>query len=145
MKYDFELSLDEHTSLGKIVKQIKPHSNVLEFGPGNGRMTRYLIDELHCEVSIVEFDKELFDFVMTFAKDGVYGNIEDYHWVEKFKGQKYDAVVFADVLEHLTNPEEVLKQVVPFLKEDGQVLITFPNLAHNSVLIDLFNNQLNWN
>ncbi|WP_244470079.1 class I SAM-dependent methyltransferase, partial [Enterococcus cecorum] len=97
---------------------------------------------LHCEVSIVEFDKELFDFVMTFAKDGVYGNIEDYHWVEKFKGQKYDAVVFADVLEHLTNPEEVLKQVVPFLKEDGQVLITFPNLAHNSVLIDLFNNQL---
>ncbi|WP_208920874.1 class I SAM-dependent methyltransferase, partial [Enterococcus cecorum] len=97
------------TSLGKIVKQIKPHSNVLEFGPGNGRMTRYLIDVLHCEVSIVEFDKELFDFVMTFAKDGVYGNIEDYHWVEKFKGQKYDAVVFADVLEHLTNPEEVLK------------------------------------
>src|SRR5699024_6652166 len=77
--------------------------------------------------------------------DGVYGNIEDYHWVEKFKGQKYDAVVFADVLEHLTNPEEVLKQVVPFLKEDGQILITFPNLAHNSVLIDLFNNQLNWN
>ena len=145
MKYDFELSLDEHTSLGKIVKQIKPNSNVLEFGPGNGRMTRYLIDELHCEVSIVEFDKELFDFVMTFAKDGVYGNIEDYHWVEKFKGQKYDAVVFADVLEHLTNPEEVLKQVVPFLKEDGQILITFPNLAHNSVLIDLFNNQLNWN
>lgn len=145
MKYDFELSLDEHTSLGKIVKQIKPNSHVLEFGPGNGRMTRYLIDSLGCQVSIVEFDKELFDFVMQFAKDGVYGNIEDYHWVEKFKNQKYDAIVFADVLEHLTNPEEVLRQVIPFLSENGQILVTFPNIAHNSVLIDLFNNHLNWN
>ncbi|EOT42440.1 glycosyltransferase [Enterococcus columbae] len=145
MKYDFELSLDEHTSIGKIVKQIKPNSQVLEFGPGNGRMTQYLINEKQCEVSIVEFDKELFDYVMQFAKDGVYGNIEDYHWVERFKGQLYDAIVFADVLEHLTNPEQVLKAVVPFLKPNGQVLITFPNIAHNSVLIDLFNNRLNWN
>lgn len=145
MKYDFELSLDEHTSIGKIVKQIQPNSQVLEFGPGNGRMTQYLINEKNCEVSIVEFDKELFDYVMQFAKDGVYGNIEDYHWVEQFKGQQYDAIVFADVLEHLTNPEAVLKAVVPFLKPNGQVLITFPNIAHNSVLIDLFNNKLDWN
>ena len=31
------------------------------------------------------------------------------------------------------------------LKPGGQILITFPNLAHNSVLIDLFNNRLTWN
>lgn len=31
-----------------------------------------------------------------------------------------------------------------FLNEDGEILITFPNLVHNSVLIHLFNNELPW-
>lgn len=45
MKYDFDLSLEEHTSVGKIISQITEGSSVLEFGPGNGRMTQYLINE----------------------------------------------------------------------------------------------------
>ena len=39
MKYDFDLSLEEHTSVGKIISQIPESSSVLEFGTGNGRMT----------------------------------------------------------------------------------------------------------
>ena len=39
MKYDFEMETDESTSVGKIVAQIKENSDVLEFGPGNGRMS----------------------------------------------------------------------------------------------------------
>ncbi len=37
-----------------------------------------------------------------------------------------------------------MKKVREFLNEEGEILITFPNLAHNSVMIDLFNNQLPW-
>ncbi len=33
MKYDFEMDLDEQSSVGKIAAQIKPGSKVLEFGP----------------------------------------------------------------------------------------------------------------
>lgn len=145
MKYDFDLSLDEHTSVGKIISQIKKGSRVLEFGPGNGRMTNYLIKELDCEVAIVEFDPVLYEHVMGFAQDGFLGNIEEYKWTEYFKGKTFDYIVFADVLEHLTNSEEALKQARKFLTEQGEILITFPNVAHNSVLIDLFNNKLDWN
>lgn len=45
MKYDFEMETDESTSVGKIVAQIKENSDVLEFYPGNGRMTSYLMEE----------------------------------------------------------------------------------------------------
>lgn len=145
MKYDFDLSLDEHTSVGKIISQIKKGSRVLEFGPGNGRMTNYLISELDCEVAIVEFDPVLYEHVMGFAQDGFLGNIEDYTWCDHFKGKTFDYIVFADVLEHLTDSEEALRQARKFLTEQGEILITFPNVAHNSVLIDLFNNKLNWN
>lgn len=144
MKYDFDLTLDEQTSVGKIISQISENSRVLEFGPGNGRMTNYLINEKSCEVSIVEFDTVLYDHVMSFAQNGFLGNIEEYKWVDYFAGQKFDYIIFADVLEHLTNSEEALRQARQFLAKNGEILITFPNIAHNSVLIDLFNNKLDW-
>lgn len=144
MKYDFEMETDESTSVGKIVAQIKENSDVLEFGPGNGRMTSYLMEEKQCNVSIVELDKELYDHVSQFSTDAFYGNIDENDWVDYFAGKKFDYIIFADVLEHLMNPKNALAKVKPFLKEHGQILITFPNLAHNSVLIELFNNRLDW-
>ncbi|MBX8937894.1 glycosyltransferase [Enterococcus gilvus] len=144
MKYDFDLSLEEHTSVGKIISQITDGSSVLEFGPGNGRMTQYLINEKQCEVSIVEFDPVLFEHVMGFAQDGFLGNIEEYKWNEHFAGKKFDFIIFADVLEHLTDSEKALEEASKYLAPNGEILLTFPNLAHNSVLIDLFNNKLDW-
>ncbi|MFR3734122.1 MAG: class I SAM-dependent methyltransferase, partial [Enterococcus sp.] len=133
-----------HTSVGKIISQITEGSSVLEFGPGNGRMTQYLINEKKCRVSIVEFDSVLFEHVMGFAQDGFLGNIEEYKWNDHFTDKKFDFIVFADVLEHLTDSEKALKEASKFLAPNGEVLLTFPNLAHNSVLIDLFNNKLDW-
>lgn len=144
MKYDFEMELNQNTSVGKIVAYIKDSSKVLEFGPGNGRMTDYLINEKKCEVSIVELDKELYDFVSEFSTDAFYGNIEDYTWCDYYEGQKFDYIIFADVLEHLMSPKKTLEAVKEFLNDEGVILITFPNIAHNSVLIELFNNKLEW-
>jgi glycosyltransferase involved in cell wall biosynthesis/SAM-dependent methyltransferase len=144
MKYDFEMEVDESTSVGKIVAQIKENSRILEFGPGNGRMTKYLMEEKNCTVAIVELDKELYDHVSEFSTDAFYGNIDEEAWTNYFAGQTFDYIVFADVLEHLMDSESALKKVKPFLSEAGQILITFPNIAHNSVLIELFNNKLDW-
>lgn len=144
MKYDFEMDLDEQSSVGKIAAQIKPGSKVLEFGPGNGRLTKHLIGAKNCQVSIVELDKELFDFVSEISQDGFYGDIESFEWANYYAGQTFDYILFADVLEHLVNPGETLKKVREFLNEEGEILITFPNLVHNSVMIHLFNNELPW-
>ncbi|MEY8446059.1 class I SAM-dependent methyltransferase [Enterococcus ratti] len=144
MKYNFEMDLDEQSSVGKIAAQIKPGSNVLEFGPGNGRLTKHLIGAKNCRVSIVELDKELFDFVSEFSQDSFYGDIESFEWANYYAGQTFDYILFADVLEHLVNPGETLKKVREFLNEEGEILITFPNLVHNSVMIHLFNNELPW-
>jgi SAM-dependent methyltransferase len=144
MKYDFEMDLDEQSSVGKIAAQIKPGSKVLEFGPGNGRLTKHLIGAKNCQVSIVELDKELFDFVSEFSQDGFYGDIESFEWANYYANQTFDYILFADVLEHLVQPTETLKKVREFLNEEGEILITFPNLVHNSVMIHLFNNELPW-
>lgn len=144
MKYNFEMDIDEGSSVGKISAQIKEGSQVLEFGPGNGRMTKYLIEAKKSDVSIVELDKELYDFVKEFSQDAFYGDIESFKWAEYYQNKKFDYIIFADVLEHLNNPLETLKKAAEFLSEEGEILITFPNLVHNSVMIDLFNNKIDW-
>jgi 2-polyprenyl-3-methyl-5-hydroxy-6-metoxy-1,4-benzoquinol methylase len=56
--------------------------------------------------------------------------------------EHFDYVIFADVLEHLENPWRVLENIKPYLKPDGQVLASIPNVMHFSVIRNLL--QGNW-
>jgi O-antigen biosynthesis protein len=54
----------------------------------------------------------------------------------------FDYIIFADVLEHLYNPELVLRNMKRYLKRDGYILASVPNVMHYSVVRDLLNG--NW-
>jgi len=143
-KYDFQIDLDENSSTGKILRYVTFNSKVLEFGPATGRMTRYMKEELNCDVYIVEIDQEAYAEAITYAKDGVCSDASKYTWCEKFKGIKFDCIIFADVLEHLYNPEQVLEKTQDFLNEDGFVIFSVPNIAHNDILMNLYNNRFQY-
>lgn len=48
-----------------------------------------------------------------------------------------DAIVLADVLEHLRNPASTLKLVRAALKDDGYVFLSVPNIANITIRIGL--------
>lgn len=56
--YDFELDLKSVNTMSVINEWIKKETNILEFGPANGRLTKYLKYEKNCTVTIVELDEE---------------------------------------------------------------------------------------
>ncbi len=140
MKYDLELVTDEDNALSIILKQIDQNSIVLEFGPANGRMTKYLHEVLGCSVYIVEIDQEAAQDAMKYAEDGLVDDIEQYVWLKKWEKIEFDYIIFADVLEHLHNPQEVLSRTKRLLKDNGRTIISVPNIGHNSVMINLCNN-----
>lgn len=144
MKYDFDLNIEEENSLTKIIRQIKPGSTVLEFGPAAGRMTRYLAEKMNCKVYIVEIDPESAEHAMKYSEDCIVGDIEQYEWINKWENISFDYITFADVLEHLRDPQAVLTKTKLLLKEDGEVLFSVPNVAHNALLINLYNNVFNY-
>ena len=143
-QYDVSLSDNTNTSDWKILHHIQPNSTVLEFGPAYGRMTKYMKETLGCKVYIVEIDPEAYENAMQYAVKGVCGNILDFLWIKEFDGIAFDYIIFADVLEHLLNPAKVLDKSVSFLKEDGSVLLSVPNIAHGAVVIDLINNKFEY-
>lgn len=138
MKYDVPLYLDENNSLGKLLKKIKNGSTILEFGCANGRMTRFMKEELNCNVYIVEYELEAFQEALNYAQDGICSDIMKFEWLERFKEVQFDYIIFADVLEHLSDPQQALKETRKVLKEDGRILISLPNVGHNDVLINLY-------
>lgn len=144
MKYDFYLNMDVRRSQTVILKMVKPQSTVLELGCYSGIMTNYMKNQLGCQVYVCEIDSQAIQFARQFAQDSWEGDIETLEWAEKFKNVKFDYVICADVLEHLKDPQRVLKSAKDLLKEDGSVLISMPNVAHNSVIYGLLHNQFQY-
>lgn len=134
-KYDFKIDLSENSSTGLILTKIKPGSIVLEFGCATGRMTRYMKEALECQVYIVEYERAAFDQALQYAADGICDNILNYQWVEKFRDIKFDAIIFADVLEHLMAPEKVLEEASKLLSDDGCIYASVPNITHNDIIL----------
>ncbi|MBU1054068.1 MAG: class I SAM-dependent methyltransferase [Proteobacteria bacterium] len=132
------------TTISQILNKISPGSSVLEFGASTGYMTRFMQEELNCEVSIIEFDNEAGEFASKYSVNTFIGDIEDYGWEEKFKGHTFDYILFADVLEHLKDPLQVLKRSACFLNPHGNVIISLPNLGYNGVLADLWLDRFNY-
>lgn len=50
---------------------------------------------------------------------------------------RFDAVLFGDVLEHLTDPAAALDRVRPWLSERGVVIASVPNVGHWAIVSDL--------
>ena len=144
-KYDFPLDLNTNNSLKLIVDRIKDDSCILEFGPANGRLTKYLHNEKNCTVDIVEYDLESGLDASVFARNALLGpqkgDITNFYWEDYLKSNKYDYIIFADVLEHLVNPKEVLERSKLFLKKEGIILVSIPNLAHNSIILNLLRDE----
>jgi len=134
-KYDFQVDLSQNSSTGIILNKIPRESVVLEFGCAAGRMTRYMKEALGCQVYIVEYDKDAYKTAVKYARDGLCDDIMQFRWAERFNGIEFDAIIFADVLEHLTAPGEVLRRAAEFLKDDGNLYISIPNITHNDVLL----------
>ena len=128
----------------KLVEQIKEYSTVLEFGPASGAMTQYMTETLHCKVYIVEKDKEAFEEASKYAVDGLCDDIMSLKWCHYFSKIEFDYIIFADVLEHLTSPNIVVEMTSRLLKDTGYLLVSIPNIAHNDILINLYNDQFNY-
>ena len=49
-------------------------------------------------------------------------------------GGPYDAMLFRNVLEHVSDPARLLRALLPSLADDGVIVCSVPNVKHWSVL-----------
>lgn len=149
-KYDYQFVLDDKTvqqgdsSHAKILQQVQPGSMVLECGPAYGVMTRYLKEALGCTVYILELDPECYAYASRYADGGACVNLEEDGWIASLPDGAFDYILYADVLEHLRDPQAVLTKMKRFLKPEGCALLSVPNIAHGDIIANLLCDQFTY-
>jgi 2-polyprenyl-3-methyl-5-hydroxy-6-metoxy-1,4-benzoquinol methylase len=116
---------------------VEPGSRVLEFGCATGYMSQALRDRLGASVVGVELDAEAARLAEPHVERMLVGDAEELDLEAELGSERFDAILFADVLEHLRDPAALLKRVRPFVAEGGVVVASIPNVAHAAVRLAL--------
>jgi len=106
---------------------------VLDVGCGAGALGKVLKDERGVEeVCGIEYIEEAYQRALN-VLDRVYlGNIEE--MALPFEDGYFDCIICADVLEHLAEPEAVLRKLERVLAPHGVVVISIPNARYYEVI-----------
>jgi 2-polyprenyl-3-methyl-5-hydroxy-6-metoxy-1,4-benzoquinol methylase len=125
---------DQNHAWRKILKFVPKDKQVLDIGCSSGSLGELLAIQKGCVVDGVEPDKE--DASLASKKLRKVWN-SDIETAVKDIHNKYDVLIFADVLEHLMCPDKVLLAARNLLKPTGRVVFSVPNMAHISVRLAL--------
>ena len=114
--------------------------NILEIGCGVGS-TLLEIKNINPSAILygIEKNKQAALVAGNFAEI-LTGDVENF--VFPYPENFFDYIIFGDVLEHLYNPQKVLENIKPYLKEDGKIIASIPNIQHWSIIEELLKG--NW-
>ncbi len=115
---------------------------VLEIGCDLGA-TLFLLRDRYPNADVYGY--ELNENAVAIAKHYIHaevGNIEKEEL--PFSAGSLDYVIFGDVLEHLHDPYKTLRYIRRFLKPDGKVIASIPNVMHISVVLQLLHGDFTY-
>jgi len=115
---------------------------VLEVGCSAGYFGSMLCETGHT-VWGIEPDKEPSSEAEKVLDRVFQGDLSEFF--SKHPDERFDVIVFGDVLEHLISPDKFLSQSHKHLSKDGHVIASIPNVAHISVRAMLFEGRWDYN
>lgn len=121
--------------LRHVVSRLGDGGRVLDVGCAAGDLARALAGH-GLVVSGVEFDPVAAEVALPDLESLVVADLNTLDLASAFS-QPFDAIVFGDVLEHISDPERVLRMAHEMLTPNGFIAISIPNIAHGSVRLSL--------
>jgi len=134
----YSLKADKYSSHMQIAEFIKslgllPHSKILDVGCSKGFLGKNL-SKLNFDLYGIEMDKNDAKMARLHYKDIKICDLD--FGMPVFKENFFDAIVMADVLEHLKNPLKALRHFKRFSK-NGYIIISTGNVANIWIRINL--------
>lgn len=120
-----------------IYNQIPKGIKVLDVGCATGLLGKKLRKQKPPQyLAGIEKDKQMAKIAKRFYHKVIICDLEQIKKLS-FKKKYFDVIVLSDVLEHLKDPLLTLKTIIPYLKENGFLLISVPNIAFISLRLAL--------
>lgn len=110
--------------------------NILEIGCGKGVFFGYLKKNRNIEHSSgIELDNESAEKAREVFDEVLVGTVESQ--LDTLSDKKFDTIICNDVLEHLVDPYSTLKRLRALLSDNGEVVVSLPNVRYLPNLIEL--------
>jgi len=109
--------------------------NFLDVGCGPGHFGKMVKDMQEAYVVGLECTKKGAEYARRRLDEVHEVDVESF--VLPYKKSYFDCLAYFDVLEHLIDPWSLLKKHRPFLKNDGVVIASIPNIRNLGTLVDL--------
>ncbi len=147
MDNDFKYSDEpwvKHDAKEVVFSSVTPNTKVFDLGCWTGLLGEKLKKEKNCIVFGVDINKKALELAKKRLDKVFLVDLEDSESLNKIlpppgRGQndenKFDFITATDVLEHLKNPEELLFKVKKYLKDNGRLIISVPNIAFWTIRI----------
>ena len=104
----------------------KKFKNVLDAGCGDGRLGKLVKHIWGVEVYGVDISKKGVTLARSF---GVKAKVADLSKKIPFASNSFDLIICTEMIEHVADPDTLLKEIRRVLKPDGTLLLTTPNLS----------------
>lgn len=115
---------------------VEPNKKVLDVGCATGRIAEKLKKEKNCYVVGVEINKGMAKIAKKRCDQVIIADAELLKRLNFPKGY-FDIILFADLLEHCRNPDEILKNLKKYLSDTGYILVSIPNVANWEIRLRL--------
>jgi 2-polyprenyl-3-methyl-5-hydroxy-6-metoxy-1,4-benzoquinol methylase len=117
-----------HDQLATIVAGILPKgSRILDFGAGEGALSQRLHD-MGYRVHSVDVDRERFKALTDFERLNFDNPIDVGSFVMKYR-EAFDLVLGIEVIEHIENPWQYIRDLKALVKPGRYIIITTPNIT----------------
>ena len=133
--YQSDIQVQANGAYKHLLEQIKTLSKgkrLLDYGCGNGR---FVVEALAAgfQTTATEFSPQLVELLQEKISTAQFHTIEDF----KSRTEKYDVIFLSNVLEHLSNPQEIMQMLYERLEAEGLMVLEGP-IEHNFSLAASF-------
>lgn len=128
--------LNEHPQRGhaKLLALVGSGKRVLDVGCSSGYLARPMVAN-GCTVVGIDQDEQAAEAAREVCEEVLVGDVETLEL--PFPERSFDVVLCGDLIEHLRDPETLLRRMRPLLKPDGLLVLTTPNVANWAIRLGL--------
>jgi 2-polyprenyl-3-methyl-5-hydroxy-6-metoxy-1,4-benzoquinol methylase len=142
--YDYGVDVDSDTAAKHVLSLVGDARRVLEIGAGPGSISRELA-KTDRELTAIEIDPIAVQKLKAVTPRAFSADLNDPQWQRVLDGTgPFDAIVSADVFEHLYEPWDVLTRLKPLLAPAGSVVVSLPHVAHFGIIACLLDEDFEY-
>ncbi|MFA5075462.1 MAG: class I SAM-dependent methyltransferase [Candidatus Babeliales bacterium] len=112
----------------KLFNLIGSNKKILDVGCGFGALGQEFKKQNNYVVGI-DINQYAIDIAKTRLDQAYVCDITDKNSLNFLQENSFDFIIFADILEHLYDPVKILKIFNNYLKNDGHIIVSLPNIA----------------